>query len=285
LRLPPIAFLIPLGSFTSGGTAVRHVTKREPDRLAWDRNTLHRPHVQPDKAARVECMFDAIAPTYELVNRFLSLGGDARWRRRAIRAAAVHSGDVALDVCCGTGDMVRGLVAAVPPPGLVLALDFSARMLAAGRFDGAGVPVQVLRADALRLPLATASVDVITCAFGVRNFGDLQAGLVELQRVARPGARLVILEFALPERPVLRWGYRLYCEYLLPTVGAFLSHDRVGAYRYLARSIGTFETVHTMVGRLRDAGFGDLDVRRMNFGSVVLYRCVKPGIARSEARP
>ena len=244
---------------------------------SWDTETLRAPHAQEDKAARVEAMFNAIAPTYERVNTVATLGRDAAWRRRAAAAAGVRAGDVVVDVCCGTGDMVRAFAGLSPAPKLILGVDFAAGMLANGRFDGVGIAVQLIRGDALRLPLADASVDVISCIFGVRNFGELQAGLDEMARVARPGGRVVILEFATPERRLARWAYNVYCDVVLPWLGGWISRDRTGAYRYLPRSIRTFETATMMMRRLEAAGLAAVGAWRMNFGGVVLYRGVKPG--------
>jgi demethylmenaquinone methyltransferase/2-methoxy-6-polyprenyl-1,4-benzoquinol methylase len=230
------------------------------------------PHAQPDKAARVEAMFDAIAPTYEKVNALASLGQDAGWRRKAIAAADVRTSDIVLDLCCGTGDMIRTFAAHDPAPRLIIGADFSAQMLAGGRYDGIDTPIQLLRADALRLPFADQSVDVISCAFGVRNFQDLGAGLREMRRVLRADGRVVILEFAAPDNPVIRWGHRLYCETVLPRLGQWISRDRTGAYTYLPRSIRTFERRAEMVARLAEAGFSSVTTTSMNLGSVVIYR-------------
>lgn len=243
---------------------------------AWDVEALRDPHRRPDKAPRVQRMFDAIAPTYECVNTVASLGRDATWRRRAVAAAAVTAGDIVLDVGCGTGDMVRAFARGRPAPQRIVAVDFAAAMLARGRFDGTGVPVHVLRSDALCLPLRDARVDVVSCAFGVRNFRALQVGLAEMWRVLRPGGRVVILEFALPERRFARWLCRTYCEWVLPVLAAAISRERMGAYRYLARSIGTFEPARSIVRRLEDIGFEAVTTRAMNLGGVVLYRAVKP---------
>ncbi len=222
-------------------------------------------------------MFDAIAPTYEWVNTVASFGRDAQWRRRTVAAADVRPEDVVLDVCCGTGDMVRAFAQTKPTPRLIIGLDFSTRMLKRGHFNGVQTQVRVIRGDALRMPLAPETADVISCVFGVRNFRDLQAGLAEMYRVARPGARVVILEFATPGNRALRWVYQVYCDHMLPLAAGVLSRERMGAYRYLARSIRTFETTLTMTRRLEDAGLRDVTARRMNLGGVVLYRGVKPG--------
>lgn len=242
---------------------------------AWDQAALRAPHAQRDKAARVAAMFDAIAGTYERVNSIASLGSDAAWRRRAVAAAGVRAGDVVLDICCGTGDMVRAFAAAEPAPRVVIGVDFAAGMLAQARREDGPTPQHFVRGDALRLPLADESVDVLSCVFGVRNFQDLQTGLCEMGRVARRGARLVILEFTTPDNPVIRWGHRFYTEVLLPRMATLVSGDRTGAYRYLPRSIQTFETRQTLARRIEDAGFAPPTQQLMNLGGVVLYRAEK----------
>ncbi len=244
---------------------------------AWDAATLRDPHRQPDKAQRVQAMFDAIAPTYERINTLATFGRDRAWRRRAVAAAGVRAGDVVLDVACGTGDMIRAFAHASPPPGRILGIDFAAQMLARGQYAGVTVPVELVQADALALPLPDAAVDVISCAFGVRNFQNLQAGLVEMFRVARPGARLVILEFATPRWPLVRWLSDRYCRTVLPLLGKLVARDQVGAYRYLPSSVQTFEPPESMVSRLRDAGFHNIRLARMNLGGVILYRAEKDG--------
>lgn len=246
----------------------------QPGRVAWDPAALRDVHQQRDKAARVEAMFDAIAPAYERVNTLATFGRDAVWRRRAVAAAAVCATDIVLDVACGTGDMLRAFAAHRPAPARLIGLDFSANMLAAGRYDPARRP-HLLRGDAQRLPLADACVDVVSCAFGVRNFQTLQQGLDEMARVLRPGGRVVILEFANPQNPALRRLYRVYCETVLPALGTWLSRDRSGAYRYLPKSIESFETRASMRRRLEDAGFAQVTDKAMNLGGVVLYRGVR----------
>ncbi len=218
-------------------------------------------------------MFDAIAPSYERVNAVVSLGRDAAWRSRAIRAVAIQPDDIALDICCGTGDMVRALASANPRPREIIGLDFSEQMLRAGAYPPEVASLATLiRGDAQRLPLADASVDVITCAFGVRNFQDLPRGLAEMRRVLRPGGRVAILEFAPPRNFLARWGFAFYSGVLLPRIAGWISRDRVGAYRYLPRSIQTFEPPDMMRERLRAAGLVGVTVRLLNFGSVAIYR-------------
>jgi len=244
--------------------------------LGWDPASLRDPHAHADKAERVRAMFDAIAPTYERVNTIATCGRDAVWRRRAAVAAAVRPGDVILDVACGTGDMIRAFARCAPVAGRIIGVDFARAMLARGDYRTIETTVELIEADALHLPLPEGSVDVISCAFGVRNFQDLAAGLREMARVARPGARVVILEFARPENPLLRRAYELYCDAVLPRLGRLIAGDRVGAYRYLPKSVQTFEPPRAMIGRLQAAGFGDVRMQSMNLGGVVLYRGVKP---------
>jgi demethylmenaquinone methyltransferase/2-methoxy-6-polyprenyl-1,4-benzoquinol methylase len=264
-----------------------HTARTDQAAPAWDADTLTNPHALADKGARVEAMFDAIAPTYERVNTIASFGMDAVWRRRTVAAAEVRSGDVVLDVACGTGDLVRLFASHIPAPSLVIGADFSANMLGRGRYprDGAraergrgrsAAPHQLIRADAQRLPLADACVDVISCAFGVRNFQDLQSGLNEMGRVARPGARVVILEFTMPENNWRGRGYRMYCEHLLPRLATLISGDRTRAYYYLPYSVLSFESHEMLSERLGRAGFVNRTVRRMNFGTVALHRGEKP---------
>ncbi|MEP0846890.1 MAG: ubiquinone/menaquinone biosynthesis methyltransferase [Phycisphaerae bacterium] len=238
----------------------------------WDAAALRDPHAQADKAARVETMFDAIATTYERVNSVVSLGQDARWRRRAVAAAEVRAGDIVLDVCCGTGSMIRAFADGSPKPRFIVGLDFAANMLRAGVYAKLAAPMALVRGDALRLPLADATVDVVSCAFGVRNFQNLAAGLGEFRRVLRPGGRTVILEFALPENAPIRAVYRFYCERILPILAAWISRDRSGAYKYLPQSIRTFERREAMLDRLCAAGFARVRAVPLNLGGVVIYR-------------
>lgn len=282
---------------------------RDAESAAWDAVALRAPHARTDKAARVRRMFDAIAPTYERVNQLATFGRDAAWRTRAVAALGVTGRDVVLDVACGTGDMIRMLCRSNDPPRLIIGVDFSSEMLAAGRSliqsgkVGSSSPtsarsmenvrdadpaahghqaanfglrgprdgVWLIQADAQRLPLRDASVDAVTCAFGVRNFQDLDAGFREMRRVLRPGGRVAVLEFAEPSNRLLRWASRAYMHAVLPRLGAWIAHDRTGAYQYLPRSIETFDSPPAMRERLSRAGFASVTFQTMNFGMVVLY--------------
>jgi demethylmenaquinone methyltransferase/2-methoxy-6-polyprenyl-1,4-benzoquinol methylase len=238
----------------------------------WDDARLRDPHAQPDKAGRIRSMFDAIAPTYERVNRLLSAGRDAYWRRRAVELANVTRDDVVLDVACGTGDFARAFAAAKVER--VFGCDFSAGMLA--HATGWNDRITWFQADALALPFAADHFTVVSCAFGVRNFNDLSAGLGEAVRVLRPGGRLVILEFSVPRVFLLGRLYRAYFHYVLPRVAAWLSGDRQGAYRYLPRSVSTFLDAPGMLDALQHAGFCRSTTTPLTLGIVTVYVAWKP---------
>lgn len=234
----------------------------------WDAERLTDPHGQADKAVRVRAMFDAIAPTYERVNRILSLGMDARWRRRAMGLAGTSQADRVLDVACGTGDFARTF--ARHSPRLVVGCDFAERMLSlAASRDGRAI--RWCRADAMTLPFADQSFSLVGCAFGVRNFQDLAAGLREFHRVLSPGGRAVILEFSMPRLGILGRLYRAYFDRVLPGLATLLSRDRSGAYHYLPKSVSSFVDAAGVSHALRAAGFERVECRRQTIGVVTVF--------------
>jgi demethylmenaquinone methyltransferase / 2-methoxy-6-polyprenyl-1,4-benzoquinol methylase len=250
-----------------------------PDRqegVVWDRRRLASPHAQPDKADRVRRMFDAIAPTYERVNTLGSAGRDRYWRREMVRLAAVRPDDVLLDLACGTGDVARAFAAGSPRPARIIGLDFSRPMLelATARL----VPGMALaQGDALHTPLADASADIVSCAFGIRNLQNLDRGLREMQRVLRPGGRAVILEFTVPQATAFRQLYLFYVGRILPALAWLLSGDRTGAYRYLHKSVLSFCGREEIVSSLKSAGFVDVTVHPLSWGIVAIYLARKAG--------
>jgi len=190
-------------------------------------------------------MFDAIAPRYELVNRCISLGMDQEWRRRTVRALRLPAGSVVLDLACGTGDLSRIL----ERRGLrCLGVDLSRGMLAQ---NTAGVPL--VQADAAALPVPTASVDGAVCGYGLRNFTELDAAFGELARVVRPGGRISFLEVATPTSPLLRAGFHLWFDGVVPRLGGLLSDPE--AYRYLPRSTAYLPGPEALRAMLGTAGF------------------------------
>lgn len=238
----------------------------------WTEELLASPHVVGDKRERVRTMFNAIAPRYELVNRVFSFGRDRRWRRRAVRMAQVRSGDDVLDVACGTGDFAREFLAAGPRS--VTGCDFAESMLRLAR-ERSSTAIRWCEADAQNLPFAAGEFSLVSCAFGVRNLQDLDAGFREMHRVLRPGGRAVILEFTRPGNPVLRAFYEFYSHRIMPWGATWLSGDRSGAYRYLPRSVVSFAGAEGMAERLRQAGFARCTWTPLTFGVVavlVAYR-------------
>jgi demethylmenaquinone methyltransferase/2-methoxy-6-polyprenyl-1,4-benzoquinol methylase len=217
-------------------------------------------------APGVQRMFDRVAPRYDLANTVFSLGQDKGWRRAAARATHLAGGEVAADVACGTGALTADL-AALAPGATVVGLDFSQEMLkraGGGRF-AAG--------DALQLPLADASVDVVTIAFGLRNLPEPGQGLLEFRRVLRPGGRLVVCEFSTPVVPVFRDVYRRYLTRLMPVAARRLTSDPE-AYQYLARSIGAWPDQPGLARWIQDAGFTRVAWRDLSGGIVALHRGV-----------
>jgi demethylmenaquinone methyltransferase/2-methoxy-6-polyprenyl-1,4-benzoquinol methylase len=243
-------------------------------RTVWDQRALQDPHGQADKGRRVQAMFNAIARTYELVNHVASLGRDAHWRRRTVTAAALQPGDCVLDVACGTGDLTRALAKARGNPAAVVGLDFAEQMLAQAALRSFG-PLRWCRGDAMHLPFADATFDLVTCSYGVRNFQALDRGLMEFHRVLKPDGRAVILEFTMPRHWPMSWMYRLYLNRILPWVGGRLSRDHSGAYRYFPRSVIEFHDERTLVGMLEDAGFVGAEAQSLSMGIVSIYTAYK----------
>jgi len=252
----------------------------QQDGFLWDAPRLSAPHEQRDKAARVRGMFDAIAPYYERINKVASAGRDRYWRREMVRLSAVEPDDVLLDIACGTGDVARAFASSPVRPGRIVGLDFSFQMLA----HAITRPIRsgdFCQGDGLRLPIADESVSVTSCAFGVRNFQNLEVGLQEMHRVLRAGGRAVVLEFSLPAQPILRRLYLFYFTRLMPAAATLISRDRTGAYRYLPRSVLSFHESDAIVSCFKNAGFGQVTVFPLTWGVVSVYRAVKGGLHHS----
>src|SRR5690349_11282061 len=184
-------------------------------------------------------MFDRISPTYDLLNRIMSVGIDRRWRARALNVLdqALPDGPL-LDSCAGTLDLAAAMEARFTAR-RVVAADFSREMLVKGRDKVRRVPVAV--GDAMHLPFADQSFAGMTCGFGMRNLSKPERGLSEAHRVLKPGGAFVVLEFYRPATLLMRIFHGLYGRFVLPTVGFMVSRDKE-AYSYLARSMQGFFT-------------------------------------------
>ncbi|HEY0759538.1 MAG TPA: ubiquinone/menaquinone biosynthesis methyltransferase [Acidisarcina sp.] len=239
-------------------------------------------HDEEGAALAVQSMFDSIAPRYDLLNHVLSFNIDRLWWRRTARrfkAVLARPEAVAVDVCCGTGDMTMALLRLRPratTEGLaqpVIAVDFSHRMLVRGDAKMRAYGGIAIEADALHLPLRSGSVDLLTTAFGFRNLANYGAGLAEFHRVLGSGGELGILDFSEPGG----WLGRLYAFYfrrVLPAIGSRISGVS-GPYAYLPTSVERFPPPAEMIERLRAAGFRDVSWTPYSFGIAGLYRAVK----------
>ena len=224
-------------------------------------------------------MFDAIAPRYDLLNHILSAGIDRTWwwrGARTLRPILDRPEATILDLCCGTGDMTLALLRrrpAAPATRPLLAVDFSHQMLSRGSKKFRASNVITIEADALHLPLADDSTDLISSAFGFRNLASYEDGLAELFRVLRPGGQIAILECNQPDG-LAGALYNLYFRYILPRIGALLSN--AAAYNYLPHSVARFPRAPRMLALIRAAGFIDASWTSYTFGIAGLYRATKP---------
>jgi demethylmenaquinone methyltransferase/2-methoxy-6-polyprenyl-1,4-benzoquinol methylase len=217
------------------------------------------------KGAFVRELFERIAPRYDLMNRVMTFGMDQRWRRALVAWLDLPRGARVLDLATGTGDLVEWLSAAGARP---IGADLAHAMLtrAAGRNPGR----PFLQADGAALPLASASVDAVTCGFALRNFSDLDGVLRECARVLRPGGQLAILEVDRPALPVVREMHALYFRQIVPRIGAWISDAQ--AYRYLPESTAFLPEHAILTEKLARAGFAAPDKRTRMFGAVQALR-------------
>ena len=223
---------------------------------------------------RISAMFDAIAGRYDLLNHVLSAGIDRRWRARAIRALALSGGERVLDLCTGTADLAIAAATALPGAAHVVGLDFSSAMLriAQGKLRTRRLErgVSLARGDATNMPVADASIDAVTVAFGIRNVERTETACAEIRRVLKPGGRLVVLEFAIPHTAVCRAIYLAYFRRVLPWIGRLVSRPDA-AYSYLPASVSAFASPPEFVKILKRCGFTDVRAVPLTFGIVCLY--------------
>lgn len=220
-------------------------------------------YVEGDKrAAKVEDLFAAVAPRYDLINDLQSFGLHRLWKRKLIRLAEVKPGERALDVCCGTGDIAFALARAGAD---ATGFDFSEPMLAVARRRALAIPNSEFRipsfqqGDALQLPFSDASFDVVTISYGLRNLADFDRGLRELTRVLRPGGRLLVLDFGKPDLAVWRWLYFQYLRWLVPVFGRLFCGD-ADTHGYILDSLKKYPAQRGVEAKLRELGHAETRV-------------------------
>jgi demethylmenaquinone methyltransferase/2-methoxy-6-polyprenyl-1,4-benzoquinol methylase len=228
-----------------------------------------------ERATQVRTIFSEIAPRYDLLNHVLSLNIDKSWRRAAVKRLGWEGkpSGTYLDACAGTYDLALELVRRSGFAGRVVATDFAHPMLVEGAGKIAGAPIVPACADSLVLPFADATFDGAMVAFGVRNLADVRAGLAELRRVLKPGARLVVLEFTTPPNALVRAGYLFYFKRILPVVGRIVS-GHPWAYTYLPESVKEFPGPRALGAMFEEVGFRDVDWRLLTGGIAALHRGV-----------
>ncbi len=229
------------------------------------------------KAAQVEKMFDNIAPTYDNLNHVLSLGIDKKWRQKAIKMLKPYSPEYMMDVATGTGDFAIQACKMLQPKELI-GTDISEGMMNVGRekvrLAGLDKQISFKKEDCTSLSFAEDRFDAITVAFGIRNFENLDKGLMEMHRVLKPGGHLVILELSAPEGFPMKQTYAIYSKLVIPTIGKIMSKDN-SAYTYLPESIKAFPQGEVMKEILYKAGFSKVEFKRLTMGICTLYFATK----------
>lgn len=220
-------------------------------------------------------LFDRIAPTYDALNHGLSLSIDKRWRRRVVRM--LPKADCVLDVAVGTADLTIEMLKQGKAE-QVVGLDLSKEMMAIGEQKVARMghekQVEFVFGNAQQMPFEDASFDGVTCAYGCRNFSDLEAGLREMYRVLKPGGQVTILEFSYPKNRLVRAVYDLYFSHILPWIGRLVSKDKT-AYTYLNKSVKSFVWGEAFAQRLREVGFVEQTFVPLTFGITTIYTAKK----------
>ena len=229
---------------------------------------------------KIQQMFDGIAPDYDRLNHLMSLGVDRSWRRRALREIVdARRAQSILDIACGTGDFSLAIAGRMHPDSRITGLDLSEGMLAVMRdkVAKAGLEGRICceQGDSEAMRFAEASFDVVTIAFGIRNFAHREAALREILRVLKPGGRLVILELSVPENRFLRWGYNLYFKHFVPWIGGRISGDRA-AYTYLPASVQAFPGRREWTATMAGCGYAQVRHKAFTLGLCRMYVGEKP---------
>ena len=238
-------------------------------------------HTEADASRKVREMFTQIAPSYDALNHILSLQLDRLWRARTanhLRPILQRKDAIVLDLCCGTGDLALALRKSAKAR--IIGADFAHTMLVRARAKSimghshsgmpAPPPLPLTEADALRLPFANQSFDLVTTAFGLRNLVNYEAGLLEIQRILKPGGTIAILEFTEPPDSILGNLYRWYFRTVLPRIGAWLSGDPA-AYTYLPKSVSRFFRPPELSSLMSAVGYTQVTHKSWTAGTVALH--------------
>ena len=228
------------------------------------------------KKEQVTTMFDGIADSYDSLNRVISLGIDKSWRKKLVAMAANKKPKTIVDVATGTGDLAIALTSI--PSATITGIDIAVEMLEIGKQKitqrKLDRKINMIVGDAESLPVADNTADVVTVAFGVRNFGDLHEGLSEIYRILKPEGQLFVLETSVPKNLFFRIGYKIYSSLFLPLVGRLFSSDK-NAYSYLSDSAAAFPYGEVFNNKLRKVGFTRVQDHPQTFGVVTIYQGTK----------
>ena len=239
---------------------------------------LVKPYKESDlsKKQQVAQMFDNIAKRYDFLNRFLSVGIDIYWRKKTIDQLKNNKPLTILDIATGTGDLAIESVRLDPKQ--ITGVDISEQMLEIGRDKiqkkNLNKIIQLRYGDSENLPFENNSFDAITCAFGVRNFENLEKGLQEMYRVLKNGGKVVILEFSKPQQFPVKQLYTFYFNSVLPVIGKLISKD-ISAYTYLPESVNMFPDGKTFLNCLKSVGFSNPIQKSLSFGIASIYTAEK----------
>jgi demethylmenaquinone methyltransferase/2-methoxy-6-polyprenyl-1,4-benzoquinol methylase len=228
-----------------------------------------------DKARRVRGVFDSVASRYDVMNDLMSMGLHRAWKAYTVMVANLRPGQQVLDIAGGTGDLAMAFARKVGPTGRVVHTDINETMLRTGRdrLLDAGIALPTVVCDAERLPFPDASFDLVSVAFGLRNMTHKQQALTEMNRVLRPGGKLLVLEFSRVSPP-LEKAYDWYSFKVLPRLGQLVAGD-ADSYRYLAESIRMHPDQDTLKTMMKSSSFGHVDYHNMTGGVVALHVGIK----------
>jgi demethylmenaquinone methyltransferase/2-methoxy-6-polyprenyl-1,4-benzoquinol methylase len=229
------------------------------------------------KKEQVGAMFDHIAPRYDFMNRFLSMGIDVIWRRKAIRLFQKERPGYILDVATGTGDMAI-LAAKLLHPDKIAGIDISEGMLEIGRKkiekQRLGTKIELYKGDGETINFDDNTFDGVMVAFGVRNFENLEKGLKDILRVLKPGAQLVVLEFSKPRIPGIKQLYNLYMGVIAPQMAKWFNQNKK-AYQYLNESAKAFPDRENLIAILNKTGYSNTYYKSLSLGICCIYSARK----------